>query len=119
MEEGPPRTPGQEALYVSLEHCWRRGLLHAPVYARDIAHMHPRSCCCTLWTHVLCDVRWLSRAELLSAKTTPCPAGDVSRKHIKDPVLLRFIDLECFIWSTVSAELTPMMNAGMVSGVFR
>ncbi|KAF5843654.1 carotenoid isomerase [Dunaliella salina] len=40
--------------------------------------------------------------------------ADISRKYIKDPELLRFIDLECFIWSTVSAELTPMMNAGMV-----
>ncbi|KXZ53863.1 hypothetical protein GPECTOR_6g781 [Gonium pectorale] len=40
--------------------------------------------------------------------------GDVARKHIKDPELLRFIDIECFIWSTVSADLTPMINAGMV-----
>jgi phytoene dehydrogenase-like protein len=41
-------------------------------------------------------------------------AGDVARKYIKDQELLRFIDLECFIWSTVSADLTPMINAGMV-----
>jgi prolycopene isomerase len=41
-------------------------------------------------------------------------AGDVARKHIKDPELLKFIDAECFIWSTVSADLTPMINAGMV-----
>lgn len=41
-------------------------------------------------------------------------AADVARKHVKDPELLRFIDLECYIWSTVPAELTPMMNAGMV-----
>lgn len=40
--------------------------------------------------------------------------GDVARKYIRDPELLRFIDLECFIWSTVSADLTPMINAGMV-----
>lgn len=40
--------------------------------------------------------------------------GDVARKYIRDPALLRFIDLECFIWSTVSADLTPMINAGMV-----
>jgi len=45
---------------------------------------------------------------------TCLPAADVSRKYIKDPELLRFIDLECYIWSTVSADLTPMMNAGMV-----
>lgn len=40
--------------------------------------------------------------------------GDVARKYIRDPELLSFIDLECFIWSTVSADLTPMINAGMV-----
>jgi prolycopene isomerase len=41
-------------------------------------------------------------------------AGDVARKYIKDPELLKFIDLECFIWSTVNADMTPMINAGMV-----
>ena len=40
--------------------------------------------------------------------------GDVARRHMKDPELLRFIDAECFIWSTVNADLTPMINAGMV-----
>nr|AKT95176.1 chloroplast carotenoid isomerase [Haematococcus lacustris] len=40
--------------------------------------------------------------------------GDIARRYIKDPVLLKFIDLECFIWSTVSADMTPMINAGMV-----
>ncbi len=43
-------------------------------------------------------------------------AGEVARKHIKDPVLLKFIDLECFLWSTVNADLSPMISAGMVSG---
>jgi hypothetical protein len=38
----------------------------------------------------------------------------VARKYIKDPELLKFIDLECFIWSTVNADMTPMINAGMV-----
>lgn len=32
----------------------------------------------------------------------------------QDPELLRFVDLECFLWSTVNADLTPMINAGMV-----
>jgi prolycopene isomerase len=41
-------------------------------------------------------------------------AGDVARKHITDPELLRFIDMECYCWSTVGADLTPMINAGMV-----
>ena len=38
----------------------------------------------------------------------------VARKHIKDPELLSFIDIECYCWSTVLADFTPMMNAGMV-----
>ena len=41
-------------------------------------------------------------------------AGVVARRHITDPVLLRFIDMECYCWSTVAADLTPMINAGMV-----
>lgn len=52
--------------------------------------------------------------HLLPAALLQPPTGDVARKYIKDPELLRFIDLECFIWSTVSADLTPMINAGMV-----
>lgn len=41
-------------------------------------------------------------------------AGDVARRHIRDPELLRFIDIECYCWSTVPANMTPMINAGMV-----
>jgi len=41
-------------------------------------------------------------------------AGDVARRHIRDPELLAFIDMECYCWSTVGADLTPMINAGMV-----
>ncbi len=33
---------------------------------------------------------------------------------LQDEELLRFIDIECYCWSTVDANLTPMMNAGMV-----
>ncbi|KAG1653437.1 hypothetical protein FOA52_006948 [Chlamydomonas sp. UWO 241] len=40
--------------------------------------------------------------------------GEVARKHISDPELLKFIDLECYIWSTVNADFTPMINSGMV-----
>ena len=35
-------------------------------------------------------------------------------RYIKDPDLLRFIDIECFCWSVMPANLTPMINAGMV-----
>ena len=41
-------------------------------------------------------------------------AGDVARSYIKDEELLKFIDIECYCWSTVLAEATPMINAGMV-----
>ncbi len=44
----------------------------------------------------------------------PQNAGDVARKYIKDPLLLKFIDIDCYIWSVVPADLTPMINAGMV-----
>ncbi len=40
--------------------------------------------------------------------------GEVARRHIQDPELLRFIDLECYTFSTVRADLTPMVNSGMV-----
>lgn len=44
----------------------------------------------------------------------PQNAGQIARKHIKDPQLLSFIDAECFIVSTVNALQTPMINASMV-----
>jgi hypothetical protein len=40
--------------------------------------------------------------------------GDIARKHIHDPELLRFIDMECYVWSTVPATMTPMISTGMV-----
>ncbi|KAK9827277.1 hypothetical protein WJX81_007326 [Elliptochloris bilobata] len=53
-------------------------------------------------------------ACLTLASYLPSNAGAVARKYIKDPELLRFIDVECYFWSTVLADSTPMMNAGMV-----
>ncbi|MEB3226381.1 MAG: carotenoid isomerase [Synechococcus sp.] len=47
-------------------------------------------------------------------KYLPKNAGDLARQYIKDPELLQFIDMECYCWSVVPAELTPMINAGMV-----
>lgn len=44
----------------------------------------------------------------------PLNVGDIARKYIHDPLLLKFIDMECFCWSTVLADRTPMINAGMV-----
>jgi prolycopene isomerase len=47
-------------------------------------------------------------------KYLPVNAGDIARRYISDPNLLRFIDIECYCWSVVPADLTPMINAGMV-----
>eukprot|EP00873_Tetraselmis_striata_P003605 jgi/Tetstr1/423869/TSEL_014493.t1 len=48
------------------------------------------------------------------AAMAPLNTGAVARKYISDPELLSYIDMECFCWSTVRADLTPMMNTGMV-----
>ncbi len=47
-------------------------------------------------------------------KYLPLNAGDLARKFIRDPQVLKFIDIECYCWSVVPADLTPMINAGMV-----
>ena len=48
------------------------------------------------------------------ARWLPFNVGDVARKHIHDQELLRLIDMECFCWSVMPADRTPMINAGMV-----
>lgn len=48
------------------------------------------------------------------ARYLPLNVGDIARKYLKDPRLLRFIDMECFCWSVMPASHTPMINAGMV-----
>ncbi|MBE9126528.1 MULTISPECIES: carotenoid isomerase [unclassified Coleofasciculus] len=67
------------------------------------------------------EVRYLRRvffqhplACLGLVKYLPQNAGDIARKYIRDPQLLKFIDMECYCWSVVPAERTPMINAGMV-----
>ncbi|NMF63202.1 carotenoid isomerase [Brasilonema octagenarum] len=47
-------------------------------------------------------------------KYLPQNAGDIARRYIQDSQLLKFIDMECYCWSVVPAEMTPMINAGMV-----
>ncbi|MBW4574753.1 MAG: carotene isomerase [Aphanothece sp. CMT-3BRIN-NPC111] len=47
-------------------------------------------------------------------KYLPQNAGEIARRYISDPMLLKFIDMECYCWSVVPADLTPMINAGMV-----
>ena len=48
------------------------------------------------------------------ARYLPINVGSVARKHLQDPDLLRFIDMECYCWSVVPADRTPLINAGMV-----
>ncbi|OKH44885.1 carotene isomerase [Calothrix sp. HK-06] len=69
--------------------------LEEPRYLLRTFLQHPKSC-------------------LGLAKYLPVNAYDIARKYIKDPELLRFIDMECYCWSVVPADMTPMINAGMV-----
>ncbi|BDA70621.1 phytoene dehydrogenase-related protein [Calothrix sp. PCC 7716] len=69
--------------------------LEEPRYLLRTFLQHPKSC-------------------LGLAKYLPVNVGDIARKYIKDSELLRFIDMECYCWSVVPADLTPMINAGMV-----
>ncbi|TVP68046.1 MAG: FAD-dependent oxidoreductase, partial [Nodularia sp. (in: Bacteria)] len=66
----------------------------------------PRYLLRTFWQHPL--------SCLGLVKYLPQNVGDVARRYIKDPELLKFIDMECYCWSVVSADMTPMINAGMV-----
>jgi len=47
-------------------------------------------------------------------KYLPQNAGDIAKRYIRDPELLKFIDMECYCWSVVPAAKTPAINAGMV-----
>ena len=47
-------------------------------------------------------------------KYLPQNVGDIARRYMKDPQLLKFIDMECYCWSVVPGDRTPMINAGMV-----
>ena len=69
--------------------------LEEPGYLTRVFFQHPLAC-------------------LGLAKYLPQNTGDVARRYIKDPQLLQFIDMDCYIWSVVPADMTPMINAGMV-----
>jgi len=69
--------------------------LEEPRYLMRVFFQHPLAC-------------------LGLVKYLPKNAGDYARQFIRDPELLKFIDMECFCWSVVPADLTPMINAGMV-----
>lgn len=69
--------------------------LEEPRYLTRVFFQHPLAC-------------------LGLVKYLPQNVGDIARRHISDPDLLKFIDMECYCWSVVPADLTPMINAGMV-----
>lgn len=69
--------------------------LEEPRYLMRVFFQHPLAC-------------------LGLVKYLPQNAGDIARRYIKDPKLLKFIDMECYCWSVVPAERTPAINAGMV-----
>ncbi len=48
------------------------------------------------------------------AQYLPQNVADAVKRHIQDPILRKFIDLECYCWSVMPASHTPMINAGMV-----
>ncbi len=97
----PDESAGIRAFY---DTCWQvfRCLdampllsLEDPAYLAKVFFRAPLAC--------LGLARWL-----------PFNVGDVARKHIRDEELLRLIDMECFCWSVMPADRTPMINAGMV-----
>lgn len=69
--------------------------LEEPRYLTRVFFQHPLAC-------------------LGLVKYLPLNVGDIARKHLKNPELLKFIDIECYCWSVVPASYTPMINAGMV-----
>lgn len=69
--------------------------LEEPRYLMRVFFQHPLAC-------------------LGLVKYLPLNAGDIARRYIQDPILLKFIDMECYCWSVVPADQTPMINAGMV-----
>lgn len=69
--------------------------LEEPRYLTRVFFQHPLAC-------------------LGLVKYLPKNAGEIARKYIQDPQLLKFIDIECYCWSVVPAEMTPAINAGMV-----
>lgn len=69
--------------------------LEEPRYLTRVFFQHPLAC-------------------LGLVKYLPMNVGDIARKYITDANLLKFIDIECYCWSVVPADMTPMINAGMV-----
>ena len=105
LQELITRFPQEEAgIRLFYNECWKVFnclnvmdllSLEEPRYLTRVFFQHPLAC-------------------LGLVKYLPQNAGDIARRHISDPELLKFIDMECYCWSVVPADQTPMINAGMV-----
>lgn len=86
------------------DECWRvfRCLNAMPLLSLE----EPRYVAQVFWQHPL--------ACLGLARRLPLTVGSVARRYLSDPELLRLIDMECYCWSVVPADRTPLINAGMV-----
>ncbi len=97
----PQERPGIRAFY---DTCWEvfnclnsieLKSLEEPRYLAQVFFQNPLAC-------------------LGLARFLPFNVGPLARKYLRDPQLLHFIDMECYCWSVVPAEQTPLINAGMV-----
>ncbi|NDJ17531.1 carotenoid isomerase [Myxacorys almedinensis] len=101
IEKFPHEAKGVRQFY---DECWKVFnclnvmdllSLEEPRYLTRVFFQHPFAC-------------------LGLVKYLPQNAGDIARRYIRDRQLLQFIDMECYCWSVVPADRTPMINAGMV-----
>lgn len=105
LQELCDRFPHEQAgIHRFYDECWRVFnclnsmellSLEEPRYLARVFLQHPLAC-------------------LGLVKYLPQNVGDIARRYIQDPELLQFIDMECYCWSVVPADRTPMINAGMV-----
>ncbi|MGF1482102.1 MAG: carotenoid isomerase [Cyanophyceae cyanobacterium] len=105
LQELTTRFPHeQQGIRRFYDECWQ--VFHCLNSMELLSLEEPRYLLRSFWQHPL--------ACLGLAKYLPQNAGDVARRSIKDPTLLKLIDMECYCWSVVPASSTPMINAGMV-----
>ncbi|MDA0268304.1 MAG: carotene isomerase [Cyanobacteria bacterium] len=84
--------------------CW--GVFNCLNRIELLSLEEPRYVARVFWQHPL--------ACLGLARHLPFNVGSLARRYLRDPELLRFIDMECYCWSVVPAAKTPLINAGMV-----
>lgn len=115
MDKFPHEKEGIKAFY---DECWtvfnslnvlELKSLEEPRYLLEQFSKHPIACL-QLAARVLTNTGEVAR-RYIKVNTSILL---FKKALLKDEELLKFIDMECFCWSTVSADLTPLINAGMV-----